>query len=71
VHEINSCRIDALLTQRLDAAIAKFDMEKKYEVGTIDGSEELVAAQTAWAEHKMTCKFCYRLNSRGLSETGT
>lgn len=69
--EMNPCQIDAMLTQSLDIAIAKLDLEKKYEICTMEASEKLVAAQTAWAEHKITCKFCYRLNSRGLSETGT
>jgi hypothetical protein len=43
----------------LDEAIANFDLEQKYEICTIDASEKLVAAQAAWAEHKMICKFCY------------
>jgi hypothetical protein len=57
--EMHPCRIDAMLTRSLDDAIATFDQfEKKYAVCPIDASEELVAAKTAWAEHKMTCKFC-------------
>jgi hypothetical protein len=56
---INPCRIDAMLTESLDEAIAHFDqLEKKHAVCPIEASEKLVAAKTAWAEHKMTCQFC-------------
>jgi hypothetical protein len=57
--EIHPCRIDAMLTQSLDEAIANFDLlEMKHVVCPIEASEKLLAAKTAWAEHKMTCKFC-------------
>lgn len=57
--EIIPCGIDAMLTQSLDEAIANFDqLEKEYAVCPIEASEKLVAAKTAWVEHKMTCKFC-------------
>jgi hypothetical protein len=57
--EMNPCRIDAKLTQSLDDAVANFDrLEKNHTLCPIEASEKLVAAQSAWIEHKMTCQFC-------------
>jgi hypothetical protein len=56
---INSCRIDAKLTQRLDAAMIDIArLEENHSLSPIQASERLVAAQMAWVEHKMTCRFC-------------
>jgi hypothetical protein len=64
--EMHPCRIDAMLTQSLDEAIANFDqLEKKYAVCLIEASEKLVAAKTEWAAHKMTCHlYCVHQLSR-------
>jgi hypothetical protein len=57
--DMNPCRIDAKLTQRLDGAIANFDrLEANQSVCPIQASEKLVAAQAAWIAHKTTCHFC-------------
>jgi hypothetical protein len=56
---MNPCRIDAKLTQSLDNAIANFDqLEMKHSACPLQAREKLVAAQAAWIEHKMTCRFC-------------
>jgi len=55
----NTCRIDAKLTQRLDDAIINIDrLEENHALCPIVACERLVAAQTAWIKHKMTCRFC-------------
>ena len=56
---INICRIDAKLTRRLDeATIELARLEENHALCPIQASERLVAAQTAWIEHKITCRFC-------------
>jgi hypothetical protein len=56
---INACRIDAKLTQRLDKAIIDIArLEENHSLCPLKASQRLVAAQTAWIEHKMTCTFC-------------
>ena len=56
---INVCRIDAKLTQCLDKAIVDIErLEENHSLCPIEVSERLVAAQAAWIEHKMTCRFC-------------
>lgn len=56
---INVCRIDAKLTQCLDKAIIDIErLEENHFLCPIEVSERLVAAQSAWIEHKMTCRFC-------------
>jgi hypothetical protein len=55
----NTCRIDAKLTQRLDKAIVDIErLEENHSLCPIQASERLVAAQAAWIEHKVTCRFC-------------
>jgi hypothetical protein len=57
--DMNPCRIDAKLTRSLDNAIANFErLEKYHSVCPIEMGEKLIAAQAAWIEHKMTCRFC-------------
>jgi hypothetical protein len=56
---INVCRIDAKLSQSLDDAIIGIaQLEENHGLCPIQASQRLVAAQTAWIEHKMTCRFC-------------
>jgi hypothetical protein len=56
---INVCRIDAKLSQSLDDAIIGIaQLEENHALCPIQASERLVAAQAAWIEHKMTCRFC-------------
>jgi hypothetical protein len=56
---INICRIDAKLSRRLDeATIELARLEENHALSPIQASERLVAAQTAWIEHKITCPFC-------------
>jgi hypothetical protein len=56
---IATCRIDAKLTQRLDQAMIELArLEENHARCPIQASEKLVAAQAAWIEHKVTCRFC-------------
>jgi hypothetical protein len=56
---INACRIDARLSQSLDNAVNDIArLEENHVLCPIQASERLVAAQAAWIEHKMTCRFC-------------
>ena len=56
---IATCRIDAKLTQRLDQAMIEIArLEENHSLCPIQASEKLVAAQAAWIEHKVTCRFC-------------
>jgi hypothetical protein len=56
---INTCRMDAKLTQRLDEAMSELArLEENHARCPIQASERLVAAQSAWIEHKITCPFC-------------
>jgi hypothetical protein len=56
---IHACRIDAKLTKCLDKALIEIArLEENYALCPIQASERLVAAQAAWIEHKMTCRFC-------------
>ncbi len=56
---INACRIDAKLTRCLDDAMIDIArLEENHALCPIKASERLVAAQAAWIEHKMTCRFC-------------
>jgi hypothetical protein len=57
--ELNACRIDAKLTECLDDAMTDIArLEENHALCPIQASERLVAAQAAWIEHKMTCRFC-------------
>jgi hypothetical protein len=59
IFDMNSCRVDAQLTQWLDEAMATFDqLEENHALCPIEASERLVAAQRAWVRHKMTCQLC-------------
>ena len=56
---MNTCRIDAKLTQGLDDAICNIkQLEVNHAACPIEASQKLVAAQAAWIEHKMSCQFC-------------
>jgi hypothetical protein len=56
---MNPCRIDAKLTRSLHDAIVKIgQLEKNYALCPIRASERFVAAEAAWVEHKLTCRFC-------------
>jgi hypothetical protein len=56
---ISVCPIDAKLTRRLDdATIDITRLEENHALCPIEVSQRLVAAQAAWIEHKMTCRFC-------------
>jgi hypothetical protein len=56
---INACRIDAKLTQCLDDAMIDIArLEENHSLCPLQASERFVAAQAAWIEHKMTCRFC-------------
>jgi hypothetical protein len=56
---MNPCRIDAKLTRSLDDAIVEIgQLEENHALCPIRASDRLVAAQAAWIEHKLTCRFC-------------
>jgi hypothetical protein len=57
--EIYSCPIDAKLSKGLDNAILVIaQLEMNQSLCPIEASKRLVAAQTAWIKHKITCRFC-------------
>ena len=56
---ISACRIDAKLTQGLNNAIrAVVQLERNQSLCPIEAGDRLRAAESAWVEHKMTCRFC-------------
>jgi hypothetical protein len=57
--EIYTCPIDAELSKGLDNATLVIELlEKNQALCPIEASQRLVAAQTAWIKHKLTCLFC-------------
>ena len=56
---ISACRIDAKLTQGLNNAILAFaQLERNHSLCPIEAGDRLRSAESAWIEHKMTCRFC-------------
>ena len=56
---ISTCLVDAKLTQNLEDAILNVArLEDIHTLCPLKASERFVAAQAAWVEHKVTCRFC-------------
>jgi hypothetical protein len=56
---INTCLLDAKLTQDLEDAILNVArVEDNQALCPMRANERFAAAQAAWMEHKVTCRFC-------------
>jgi hypothetical protein len=55
---INTCLVDAKLTQELGDAILHVAEVEDVQVCPIRANERFAAAQAAWIEHKVICRFC-------------
>jgi hypothetical protein len=55
---INTCLVDAKLTQELGDAILHVAEVEDVQVCPIQANERFAAAQVAWIEHKVICRFC-------------
>ena len=56
---INTCLLDAKLTQDLEDAILNVArVEDNLALCPMRANERFAAAQVAWIEHKVTCRFC-------------
>jgi hypothetical protein len=56
---IHTCRISEKLTKGLDDALRTImELEMNQALSPLQASERYVAAETAWIEHKMSCRHC-------------
>jgi hypothetical protein len=56
---INTCLLDAKLTQELgDAILNVARVEDDQALCPMQANERFAAAQAAWIEHKVICRFC-------------
>jgi hypothetical protein len=57
---INTCLLNAKLTQNLEDAILNVArVEDNQALCPMQANERFAAAQAAWIEHKVTCRFCF------------
>jgi hypothetical protein len=56
---INTCLLDAKLTQELEDAILNVArVEDDQALCPMQANERFAVAQAAWIEHKVICRFC-------------
>jgi hypothetical protein len=56
---LSTCRIEAKLLKSMDEAILEIERLQKHPGGyPIQARIRLVAAQTAWTEHRAVCPIC-------------
>jgi hypothetical protein len=56
---INTCLVDAKLTQDVENAILNVaQVEDNQSLCPMQANKSFAVAQAAWIEHKVTCRFC-------------
>jgi hypothetical protein len=56
---INTCLVDAKLTQDVENAILNVaQVEDDQSLCPMEANKRFAVAQAAWIEHKVTCRFC-------------
>ena len=56
---INTCLVDAKLTQDLEKAILNVaEVEDNQALCPMQANKRFAAAQAAWIGHKVICRFC-------------
>jgi hypothetical protein len=56
---INTCLVDAKLTQDVENAILNVaQVEDNQSLCPMQANKRFAVAQAAWIEHKVTCRFC-------------